>query len=236
MKTNIAINIYGGKDPRKIPTYSLTEVSRYLRLSRSTLRAWVKGRTYIYHEMLSFSKPVIAQSESRISFLSFEHLIEAHILKALRTIHQVSMNKLRIALETAQNKFGIDNLLLSPYLKTGAGELFLDRYGELINLSKSGQYAMKQILEAHLERIEYDSDKLPLRFYPFLLADSIEGRKIIVIDPLISFGKPVIVRKFISTSVIVNRIDAGEDIKDVADDYDLDTQDINDAIIYERAA
>ena len=50
------------------------------------------------------------------------------------------------------------------------------------------------------------------------------------------FGKPVIAKKFISTSVIVNRIDAGEDIKDVADDYDLDTQDIDDAIIYERAA
>ena len=90
------------------------------------------------------------------------------------------MKNLRIALEAAQNKFGVENLLLSPHLKTGAKELFLDRYGELINLSKSGQYAMKQILEAHLERVEYDSFNLPLRFYPFLLPDFAERKKNIV--------------------------------------------------------
>ena len=145
------------------------------------------------------------------------------------------MRNLRTALEVAQNKFGINNLLLNPDLKMGAGELFLDRYGKLINLSKSGQYAMKKFLNTHLERVDYGSDSLPSRFYPFLLDDS-NRKKVIVIDPKISFGKPVVARKNISTSIITDRVDAGEDIQDVAFDYDLDPQDIEDAIIYERAA
>jgi uncharacterized protein (DUF433 family) len=236
MQIDNNINIYGNKDPRKMPTYIISEASRYLHLSPSTLRTWIKGRSYIYQDINSFSKPIISQPGNNTSLLSFEHLIEAHIIKALRTIHRVSMRNLKIALDTAEKKFGITNLLLSPFLKAGAGQLFLDEYGALINLSRSGQYAMKRILEAHLERVEYDSVNLPSRFYPFLIATAADNRKVIVIDPTISFGKPVIVKKFISTSVIVNRIDAGEDIKNVADDYDLDTQDINDAILYERAA
>lgn len=236
MKNENEINIYGDQDPRKIPTYSISEASRYLRLSFSTLRAWTKGRHYIYQNTRSYSAPVVSEPGNIISLLSFEHLIEAHIIRALRTTHGVSMRNLRTALDTAQNKFAIKNLLLSPDLKTGAGELFLDKYGSLINLSKSGQFAMKQILEDHLERVEYDAINMPFRFYPFLIANSTQSRKIIVIDPMISFGKPVITNRNISTSVIVNRIDNGEDIKEVADDYDLDVEDIRDAILYERAA
>ena len=236
MKTNVTVNPYKESDPRKMPAYTLAEASRYLRISPSTLRAWVKGRTYTYRDADFFSKQVISSSELQTPFLSFEQLVEGHIIRALRKMHRVSMQNLKTALGAAQEKFGINNLLLSPQLKTGAGQLFLDRYSELINLSKSGQYAMKRILEAHLERVEYDASKLPLRFYPFLSNDHIESRKVIVIDPLIAFGKPVVARRHISTCVIVDRIDAGEAIQDVADDYGLDLQDVNDAILYERAA
>ena len=138
MNTNLASKYYGGKDPRQVPAYSFAEASRYLRLPRSTLMSWVRGRNYVYNSMLSYSEPLITQGIIAYSFLSFDVLIEAHILKALRKIHNVSMKSLRAALKTAQAKFGIRNLLLSPHLKAGAGELFLDRYGYLINLSKSG--------------------------------------------------------------------------------------------------
>ena len=91
MKKDVFPDIYDGRDPRKVPNYSYAEAARYLRLPSSTLRSWIKGRKYIYMEEVSFSKPLIPQEETKISFLSFEHLIEAHIIRALRKIHQVSM-------------------------------------------------------------------------------------------------------------------------------------------------
>ncbi|MBN2418891.1 MAG: DUF433 domain-containing protein [Deltaproteobacteria bacterium] len=231
------IDIYGDQDPRRIPNYTAAEASKYLRLSVSTLRSWAKGRGYTYQDVYTFSGPIMGKSREGIeSLLSFENIIEAHIIKSLRTIHGVSMKKLKVALDTAENKFGINNLLLSPNMRAAAGQLFLEQYGQLINLSLSGQYAMKKIFEAHLRRVEYDIDGLPMRFYPFLKPDSDDSKKSIVINPFVSFGKPTVANRNISTYVIVNRIDAGEDINDVADDYDLDIQDVEDAIIYERAA
>ena len=40
----------------------------------------------------------------------------------------------------------------------------------------------------------------------------------------------------VSTRAIVDRIDAGETAEDVAEDYGLSTSDIEQAVVYERAA
>jgi uncharacterized protein (DUF433 family) len=60
--------------------------------------------------------------------------------------------------------------------------------------------------------------------------------KPIVIDPQISFGRPVVGRAFVSTRSILNRIDAGERVEDVARDYDVTTEAIEEAVVFERAA
>jgi uncharacterized protein (DUF433 family) len=46
----------------------------------------------------------------------------------------------------------------------------------------------------------------------------------------------VVGRKGISTSIIAERVDAGEAVDDIAADYDLGPSEIEQAVIYERAA
>ncbi len=130
----------------------------------------------------------------------------------------------------------IERLLLRPELRANAGKVFLDRYGELIDLSASGQLAMRQLFNEHLKRIEWDTSKFPVRLYPFLSVVSASGERPIVINPQIAFGRPVVESKGVSTSAIVERIDAGESVEDVANDYDLGKSEIEQAILYERAA
>jgi len=214
------------------PTYGFSEAGRYLRIAPATLRSWVIGRSYPKDSGAGYFKPLIKISDKKLRFLSFNNLIEAYVLRALRQDHGVSIKAVRIALDYAQSEFNIPRLLLSHDLRTAAGELFLQRYGELINLSKSGQLALRKMLEAHLQRIEWES-KLAIRFYPFIDFDK---QKLIAIDPSIKFGRPFIIRKGISTSVLVDRIDAGESTEAVADDYDLDVNEVEMAILYERAA
>lgn len=48
----------------------------------------------------------------------------------------------------------------------------------------------------------------------------------IAVDPFIKFGQPVITRKALSTSISIGRIDAGESLKAVGDDYDLDMNEV----------
>jgi hypothetical protein len=61
------------------------------------------------------------------------------VLRSLRTEHGVPLVAVRQALAYAQRELKIDQLLLREELCTAGGELFLDRYGELMNLSASGQ-------------------------------------------------------------------------------------------------
>jgi uncharacterized protein (DUF433 family) len=42
--------------------------------------------------------------------------------------------------------------------------------------------------------------------------------------------------KNISTAAIADRIDSGESVEDIAADYDLDQSEIEEAVLYERAA
>ena len=224
---------YGGDDPRELAFYTTNEAARYLGLSSATLRTWVAGRRYPKGSGTGFSEPLIA-SPAGDSRLSFSNLMEAHVLKALRSKHHVPMHAVRVALEYAQQEYGIGRLLLDPRLRAAPGEVFLDRLTELVNLGRAGQLAIKSVLNLYLERLERDPKGLPIRFFPFV--PGYGDAKDVVIDPRVSFGRPVVRSRGISTAVIAERVDAGEAPADIAADYDLEDREVDEAIVYERAA
>jgi uncharacterized protein (DUF433 family) len=114
--------------------------------------------------------------------------------------------------------------------------VFLDRYVELINLSASGQLAMRKMFEDHLQRVEWDEWQFPVRLYPYIDSTQRATERPIVIDPHVAFGRPIVRRAGISTAAIADRIDAGESVQALADDYDLSRDEIEQAVLYSRAA
>jgi uncharacterized protein (DUF433 family) len=157
------------------------------------------------------------------------------VLRSLRTDHGVSLEAVRQALDYAEAELNIDRLLLREDLQTGAGQLFLDRYGQLMNLSRSGQLAMRELFAEHLERVVWDDTRFPVRLYPFLTTAASAERPI-AIDPGIAFGRPVVLASGVSTRVISERIDAGETPADLASDYGMVEADVRKAVLYEKAA
>jgi uncharacterized protein (DUF433 family) len=222
-------------DIRDQPAYPLSEAARYVRLSPATLRSWFLGRPYPTAKGLSQFAPVLRPARRDPATLSFSNLVEAHVLRSLRTEHGVPLVAVRKALRFAERELGIEQLLLREELCTAGGELFLDRYGELLNLSASGQLAMRKIFEAHLERVEWGSLHSAVRLYPFVLAGSADAKPI-VIDPRISFGRPVVGKAFVSTRAILERIDAGESTEEIARDYEVTVDSVEEAVVFERAA
>ncbi len=226
----------GAAFDRDLAAYTLAEATRYVRLPAATLRSWVLGRHYPTAGGSGEFPPLIRPASRRPPLLSFSNLIEAHVLRSLRTEHGVPVKALRSALTYAEKTLGIDRLLLRPELRANAGKVFLDRYGELIELTASGQFAMRRLFTEHLKRVEWDSSRFPVRLYPFLSAVTPSEARPIVIDPRIAFGRPVVLRKGISTSIIAERVDAGESMDNIAADYELGPLEIEQAIVYERAA
>ena len=73
------IDIYGGQDPRDIPSYSIGDAARYLRIPPGTIRSWTMGRNYLVTDGEKFFQPLIPIKKQKPRLLSFTNLIEIHI-------------------------------------------------------------------------------------------------------------------------------------------------------------
>ena len=74
------------------------------------------------------------------------HLLEAHVLRSLPELHEVRVEAIREAMTQARTDYRVNRLLIDPQFRTTGGALFLDYYFELVELSKSRQMAMRNIL------------------------------------------------------------------------------------------
>ncbi|HYG64447.1 MAG TPA: DUF433 domain-containing protein, partial [Thermoanaerobaculia bacterium] len=155
------------------------------------------------------------------------------VLLALRKQYQVKMKEIRTALAYAQEQFGIERVLLSPELRATRGNVFLQHLDSLVNVGRGGQGAMPEILSAYLERIEWDVAGAPIRMFPLTRPDQPHSPRLLAINPRIAFGRPVVERKAIKTSIIAERFTAGESISELAEDYDLEVFEVEEAIRYE---
>ncbi len=224
-------------DPRLLPAYPLNDAARYLQIPPATLRSWVAGRTYPTAEGRRFFRPLIVPPDhpDHVLSLSFINLVEAHVLDAIRRTHGVALPKVRVALQFVQKELKTEHPLAEKSFETDGIDLFVLHYGQLINVSRDGQLAMQAVLEAYLDRIERDRSGVALRLYPFTRNRSAspgvsQEPKAVVIDPTISYGRPVLAGTGIPTAVLAERYKAGDSINALSQDYGLPTDEIEEAI------
>jgi uncharacterized protein (DUF433 family) len=222
-------------DPREMPAYSIGEAAHYLRIPVATLRSWVRGRYYPTGRGRRFFKPLIELPDSNLASLSFVNLVEAHILDAIRREHDIPLPKVRAALDYVNRHFRVPHPLADHKFQTDGVDLFLSQFEKLIAVSQAGQLAMKEMLAAHLRRVEHDAGGLAVRLYPFTRKREADEPKIIVIDPYVSFGRPAIARRGIATSIVAERYKAGESIDELAQDYDCERGHVEEAVRVELA-
>lgn len=226
-------------DPRELPAYSMAEAARYRQIPQATLRSWVIGRHYKARGEKRLFLPLVVPADKERSLFSFFNLIEAYMLSALRRRHRIALAKVRIALDYLKKHFPSAHPLADRELETDGSDLFLQRYGQLINLSQEGQLAMRSVIAEHLRRVERDASGRAAKLYLFTGPPRPEAAKVVVVDPYVSFGRPVLVGTGIATDVIAQRYKAGESIAELADDYDRSQSEIEEAIrceLYREAA
>lgn len=217
------------------PRYGLAEAARYIPgLSVATLRSWVLGRTYPVQGGEAEFKRLIQLSNDEDRRLSFTNLIEAHVLYGLRVNRGISIRDLRTAIDYAEKEFIITHLLAHRDLLVLPGNLFIERYGQLVNLGKAGQLGMRKMIEAYLERVRHDELGFARRLFP--MVPWAPGRRDYMIDPEVAFGKPVIVKHGVRVATVADRYEGGEELETLARDYGLRTEEVEAAITYARAA
>jgi len=215
-------------DRREMPAYTIPEACHYLNLAESTVRYWVTGKGGEY-------KPVIVPaSDSTPTLLSFLNLAEIHVLGTITRKHKVKLPKVRTAVDYLRKEFNSDHPLINHKLDTDGASLYIQHFGKLINISEHGQLAM--LITTALKRIEWDDKRLPIKLFPFTHSNINDAPRIIVIEPGLAFGRPVIAGTGIPTEIIAERYKAGDSVKELAADYGRQETEIEEAIRCELKA
>jgi uncharacterized protein (DUF433 family) len=239
------LSLYRGKNPRELAIYPVDAAARILLVPLSTLKNWVFGATWydkVEGRQRNFER-IIMPADPDGKMLSFVNLVEAHILKAIRRKHKVQMAKVRDAIEHLKQSNETLHPLADVDLYASGSDLFVKELGHLLNITRDGQLAMKEILHAHLERIERNPGGTAAKLYPFVVPPVRIGSKLIIenkskliaVDPYVSFGRPVITGTGIPSEVIAERFFGGDSMSDLVEDFDRPIEEIEQAIRYQQA-
>lgn len=231
-------------DRRDVPRYGIEEAARCLGMSAATLDSWVNGRKYPTASGQRFFKPLIELPAS--GCLSFYNLVEAHILLSTRKKHKVEMPSIRRAIDYVRKTYPSAHPLLSENFLTDGKDLFIKKIEgpkgqeQTINVSSWGQLGLGPILDFYLRRIERDDKGWPIKLFPIRMTWSGElttdPPRVVVIDPAVSSGRPVVNGTGVMAEVIFGRFNTGEGIESIAADYGLTVPQIEEAIRYAPAA
>jgi uncharacterized protein (DUF433 family) len=219
-------DIYAGQKPEDVPAYTLREAAGLVGVAPSTLRSWVRGRTFPTTRGQGRSPAVIRVPAASGAFLSFTNVVEAHVLSGLRRRYDLKLDAIRTAVRYVHDRLKVEHPLAVEQFKTDGVSLFVERFGRILNASREGQLAMREVLATYLERIEY-RDGRAIRFFPLLRE---AAPRVIVVDPRRAFGRPVIAGTSVPVTDIRGRFDAGDSIEMLAGDFDLRADQIEEAL------
>lgn len=215
------------------PAYTASEAARILGLPLATLKAWSFGQASGGGRR---SQPVIKPADKTAKLLSFANLCELHVLSAIRRNHKIPLPKVRASLDYVREKLGSDRPLLDRDFKTNGIDLFVRQASKLLNVTKQGQEALRGEFEMALARIERDKQGTPIRLFPFSRSSGMASAqpRTVVIDPRLAFGRPVISKVAVPTGIIVDRFRAGDSLAEMASDYGVAEEDIEEALRFEQ--
>ena len=213
--------------------YTLPDAAHLLNLPLARLRWWVRGALLTSEDATQTRRfpvgPLESSGEGRDRHFGFLTLIELFTIAQLRS-HGVRMSTLR----AARTELSVRYETPFPFALRGLltdGSSLIKELGEeaLLEIGTGGQTAFESLLRPFCHSLDFDTaTQLANRFFP-------AGRKsFIIVDPKHSFGRAVIVGTNITTESIASLIRGGEQVEDVAIDFRLEPEQVQEAYSFEQ--
>jgi uncharacterized protein (DUF433 family) len=211
--------------------FSEAEAARLLQVAQSTLHYWLdggrrRGKTY---------GPVIRVEPQDKRTVTWAEFIEAGLLRQYRREHNVPMAELRTFIERLRDRMNV------PYPLAHEKPFVADRQlvreaqdaagleAEFCLVAEArGQLVLTGPSDLFVQRVTWDDD-IAVRWRPHD-----DRRSPVQMDPGLRFGRPAV--KGISTEILWEHTEAGEDVDEVAIGYGLSTEDVRWALAYETSS
>jgi uncharacterized protein (DUF433 family) len=209
--------------------YSEAEAARLLRVPQSTLNYWLEGgerRGKVYRPVI---RPEPRGERAPVTWAEF---IEAGLLRTYRRDRNVPMAELRAFIDRLRDQYGI------PYPLADRRPFVMDR--QLVHEAQDeagldpsfclvaevrGQYVLTAPSDEWFGRITWRDDQA-VAWRPHD-----DPASPVRMSPELRFGKPSV--GGVSTEVIWEHIDGGEDAAEIADAFDLTLAEVSWALAYE---
>jgi uncharacterized protein (DUF433 family) len=193
--------------------YDVAEIARITQRTPETITRWTSpGRGN-----QSFIRP-----ETK-GVYSFHDLISLHVISELRR-RGVPKKQILNGIEYLTRELDTDRPFAHEALAT-VGSSFFAQIGSWVDVGLSGQAAFEEVVLPLLRPIEYGPDRLAKLWRPQ------EG---VWIHPGIQAGTPCIDGTRVPTHEVARLVEAGEDADDVAADFDLTPEQVDDAVRWEH--
>lgn len=211
--------------------YSEAEAARLLRVAQSTLHYWLEGGHYrgkVY-------KPILREEARGNRSVTWAEFIEAALLREYRRKHRVPMAELRSFIDRLREQYGLPyplahhqpfvrdrQLVLSAQEASGlSGDYCLVAWA-------SGQLILTAPSRTFVDRVSWEDD-IAAGWRPH--DDPASPVRIV---PEVRFGRPAV--GGISTEILWEHTEAGEDVAEVATAFDLKPNDVRWALAYETSS
>ena len=211
-----------------LPAYRFSEAAGLTGTTAQTITRWYRGYESPGHRM----KPVLPSEGSPL--LSYLQLIEVAFVADFRRLG-IKLDRLRAAHEYCRKTFNSEYPFARYQFKTDGVHVLAEfaehmggfpRTTQLIITDAGGQVVWGQAIKERLEQFDYE-EGLAFRWHP-------RGRSsVILVDPRIAFGAPMIGETGVPTAVVKERYDAGEKLDEIADDFDLPHSQVVEALEFE---
>jgi uncharacterized protein (DUF433 family) len=242
------------QNPVEVPLYTPWDTAHYLHVPLWALftltgrfRGWPEPEWFFWYFGRGFPGallidedvpfPVIPEGRSRISFQRFAGLFVR--AATLQLLVEASPGGGR-QLDRWENLFhavwrGLKDTEQEPVPFDGAP--IEERVDALVRpyaqrLDDEHLALLRKWFALRLERIDA-TDGVPARLYPFSRDPAEKSPRVIVIDPRLRFGRPTVAGRGIPTDILFERHQAGDSVAELAGDYGLATEEVEEAIRYE---
>jgi uncharacterized protein (DUF433 family) len=210
--------------------YSEAEAARLLRVAQSTLHYWLEGR----NQRDRTYKPIIRVEPTGARSVNWAEFVEAALLREYRRTHRVPMAELRQFIDLLREHYGVPYPLAHHQPFVSGRQLVYEAQEDsglapefCLVAAVSGQYVLTAPSASYLERVTW-TDDVAAAWRPHD-----DPGSSVVVDPEVRFGRPSI--RGISTEVLWEHVDSGEDIHELTDAFGLTTSDVQWALAYENA-
>jgi uncharacterized protein (DUF433 family) len=239
------------QSPVEVPLYTPWDAARYLHVSLWALpaltgrfRSWPAPRWYFDPLRRGFPYPPPVEEEwplradrDRISFRRFAELfVRAAALQTLAGWSPVG-ERARDDWESLHHAIwrGLEDGDHEPVpFDTSPIEERVNRLVEPFapRMKAEPLALLRKWTRLRLERVEA-CDGEPVRLYPFSRDPAEQSPRVIVLDPGVRFGRPTIADQSIPTDGLFERYQAGDSVAELAADYELAPDAVEEAIRYE---